>query len=173
MLSPTPVPDPDPRHAAPARAPRGRRRTSVTCRLNFHLLPAPTGPDAPPDATGPQWSPVPVAARLSWTRREPRAVALSFRTGAQPVVWTISRELLAAGLLAPAGLGDVTVLPDPTDPGLTELVLSSPSGHACLRFLTSQVADYLRRLPDPPQTSPAVTALLAAVARHDGLGEAA
>jgi hypothetical protein len=145
----------------------------VTCRLNVHLLPTPTDPTATGAAATAQSWPVAVAVRLTWTARDPHAVSLSFRTTAGPVVWTIGRDLLTAGLLAPVGLGDVTVLPDPTDPGLAELVLSSPTGQACFRFLTAQVGAYLDRLPDPPETSPAVPALLAAVARHDRFGEAA
>ena len=165
MLSPRP--DPDPRPASLTRAPRCRRRASVTCRLNWHLLPTPTDTSFTADL----W-PLPVAVRLTWTRHEPHAVRVSFHTGARPVVWTIGRDLLDAGLLAPVGLGDVAVLPDPPGPALGELVLSTASEHACCRFLTAEMAGYLARLPAPPGTSPAVMSLLRAVSRHDEFGEA-
>ncbi len=177
MLSPTPLPDPEPRptdRAVLARTPGCWRRVSVICHLTFHLLPATLDTTATPDMAA-QDRPVAVAVRLSWAAREPHAVTLAFRVGRDvpPVVWNVARDLLAAGLLAPAGLGDVTVLPDPTNPDLSELVLSSPGGRACLRFTTAQVAAFLARLPDPPDPSPAVTSLLHEVAGHDGLGEVA
>lgn len=161
MLSPTPCPDPEPDPTEPAvlaRTPGCRRRVSVTCHQTWHLLTA-------------QCWPVPVAVRLSWTRREPHAVTLSFRTGTTPVVWMVGRELLTTGLLAPAGLGDITVLPDPTDPHRAEMLLSTPSGRACLRFSPAHLGAYLDRLPDPPETSPAVVSLLAAITCHDRYGD--
>ncbi|MER5636329.1 SsgA family sporulation/cell division regulator [Kitasatospora sp. NPDC002227] len=49
-----------------------------------------------------------------------------------PVVWTVARELLLAGLTAPAGEGDVRVRPHPAAPGLVQLQLRSPTGAAAL-----------------------------------------
>ena len=44
-------------------------------------------------------------------------------------VWELSRDLLAAGMLAPTGTGDVRVWPWPLF-GEVEIMLTSPSGRA-------------------------------------------
>lgn len=50
-------------------------------------------------------------ARLCWQPADPLAVRMSFRTGGHWVDWALARELLAAGLLMPAGAGDVRLAP--------------------------------------------------------------
>ena len=57
---------------------------------------------------------------LVWCPREPHVVQLVFSPGP---VWLLDRALLADGLHAPAGLGDVTVIPALDGPHL-EVVLS-------------------------------------------------
>ena len=53
-------------------------------------------------------SPVPVTARLAYDPSDPFAVSVSMRTDGGPTVeWVVSRDLLVAGLDAPAGDGDV------------------------------------------------------------------
>ena len=61
---------------------------------------------------GPEHLIVPLTAEWSYTREDPYAVTMSLDTGAdQPVRWTFARDLLAAALLAPAGMGDVQAWP--------------------------------------------------------------
>ncbi|MFD5065658.1 SsgA family sporulation/cell division regulator [Streptomyces sp. NPDC058394] len=60
---------------------------------------------------------------ISYNSEDPLAVTMAFNTDAQyPVVWTFSRELLADGLNARAGEGDVVLWPiHDHDGGLTSL----------------------------------------------------
>lgn len=92
-------------------------------------------------------SPVPVTARLAYDPSDPFAVAVSMRTDGGPTVeWVVSRELLAAGLHAPAGDGDVGIWPS-TNRG-AEVVcvsLSSPDGQALLFGRHADVAEFLDR----------------------------
>lgn len=82
-----------------------------------------------------------VAMTLAWSRYDPLAVSLRFPD--EGVCWVVSRELLAQGLLGPAGLGDVALLPDLADPDALELVLSSPDGVAGLHLPRADLADFL------------------------------
>jgi hypothetical protein len=90
---------------------------------------------------------VPVTARLSYDPADPFAISVSMRTDGSPTVhWVVSRELLAAGLLAPAGDGDIGVWPS-TSKG-SEVVcvsLSSPDGQALLYGRHGDVAAFLER----------------------------
>jgi hypothetical protein len=53
-------------------------------------------------------------AELRYDPSDPFAVTLAIGTESlDPVVWTFARELLAAGVSAPAGEGDITIEPDP------------------------------------------------------------
>jgi hypothetical protein len=54
----------------------------------------------------------PNPARLSYNPRDPYAVQVHFR-GVETVTWTFARELLATGLDASAGDGDVQIWPSP------------------------------------------------------------
>jgi hypothetical protein len=52
-------------------------------------------------------------AELRYDPADPFAVSLAIGVDCgEPVVWTFARELLAAGVNAPAGEGDITVEPD-------------------------------------------------------------
>ncbi len=105
----------------------------------FELL----APDAPV---------VPVKVELLYSIRDPYAVRASFRTGHDSAVdWVFARDLLANGMLRPAGTGDVRIRPA-HDPGRTELELTSPSGHAVFTTCTATLAEFLKRTFDavPP-----------------------
>jgi hypothetical protein len=69
-------------------------------------------------------------ARWCYDPADPYAVRLSVCHRRRWRDWLLARDLLAAGLLAPTGMGDVRVEPYPGD-GLL-VTLDSPSGHALL-----------------------------------------
>jgi hypothetical protein len=86
---------------------------------------------------------VPLMAGLNYNRQDPYAVRMSFDTSVdEPVVWTFDRDMLAAGLNAPEGIGDIRTWPSAssvsaeTEAGAGEkilnIVLGPPSG--CARF---------------------------------------
>lgn len=86
---------------------------------------------------------VPLMAGLNYNRQDPYAVRMSFDTSMdEPVVWTFDRDMLAAGLNAPEGIGDIRTWPSArsvsaeTEAGAGEkilnIVLGPPSG--CARF---------------------------------------
>ena len=70
---------------------------------------------------------VPVPVKLRWSTDAPYTVSLAMEQGCdQWLTWLLSRDLLADGLHhAPAGLGDISFLPDFDHPGHLEMVLSS------------------------------------------------
>lgn len=89
---------------------------------------------------------VPVKVELSYSSRDPYAVQASFRTGYGTAVdWVFARDLLADGLIAPTGTGDVRVQPIPTDPSRVELELTSPSGHAVFTTCAQSLDEFLNR----------------------------
>ena len=103
----------------------------------------------------PDSPPVPVRVELSYSNRDPYAVQASFRTGqGSPVDWVFARDLLADGLLGPAGTGDVRVQPLAHDPGSIEVELASPSGHAVFTTCAATLAAFLDRTFEevPPAT---------------------
>jgi hypothetical protein len=54
-------------------------------------------------------------AELRYDPADPFAVSLAIGVECgEPVVWTFARDLLAAGVSAPTGEGDITVEPDPS-----------------------------------------------------------
>jgi Streptomyces sporulation and cell division protein, SsgA len=86
---------------------------------------------------------VPLMAGLYYSRQDPYAVRMSFDTTMdEPVVWTFDREMLAASLDAPEGIGDIRTWPSArsvsakteADAGekILNIVLGPPSG--CARF---------------------------------------
>lgn len=79
-------------------------------------------------------------ARLCWSPADPLAVSVSFRTAAGWVDWVMARELLAAGLVMPAGAGDVRLAPVA---GELELVLDNGRQRATLGLPTDEVAGFL------------------------------
>jgi hypothetical protein len=87
--------------------------------------------------------PAPVEVRLSWRPDDPYAVEAVFLTGCEGVRWVLSRDLLAGGLHAEVGIGDVRVRPDDRDWDRTLVLLDSPSGHACFEFATDDLSEFL------------------------------
>lgn len=95
-------------------------------------------------------APVPLAAGLFYTARDPYAIRVAFFVGGgERVEWTFARELLAAGLERAAGIGDVRVWPSPRPllPGrrLLNLELSSPAGIAAFEIAARDIRNFLRR----------------------------
>ena len=93
---------------------------------------------------GPEELIVPLAAEWCYSSQDPYAVTMLLYAGAdEPVKWTFCRELLAAALFRPAGMGDVQAWPA-TAPAATaedgagtgekiiNIMLGSPDG--CARF---------------------------------------
>ena len=98
---------------------------------------------------------VPVKVELTYDSRDPYAVQASFRTGQGTAVdWVFARDLLADGLMASSGTGDVRVQPMPTDPSRIELELNSPSGHALFTTCARTLGEFLDRTYEsvPPST---------------------
>ena len=61
----------------------------------------------------PEHGAVPLVASLDYSADDPYAIKMSFHVGAdEPVEWIFGRELLAAGLEAPVGEGDVQAWPE-------------------------------------------------------------
>ncbi|MGH3973797.1 MAG: SsgA family sporulation/cell division regulator [Pseudonocardiaceae bacterium] len=76
----------------------------------------------------------PVVTRWIYCTDDPFAVTLEITTrGNRCVDWVLARELLVAGLSAPAGIGDVRVCPDQMGEWEVTLIeIRSPDGHAVL-----------------------------------------
>src|SRR4029078_13035736 len=69
------------------------------------------------ELVSPDSAPVPVKVELTYDNRDPYAVQASFRTGQGTAVdWVFARDLLADGLMASSGTGDVRVQPVATAP---------------------------------------------------------
>ncbi|MEW2086150.1 SsgA family sporulation/cell division regulator [Streptomyces sp. NPDC005283] len=96
-------------------------------------------------ASAPQMESVP--ATLRYDREDPFAVQMAFPPPAtlegNEVSWAFSRELLAAGLDAPAGVGDVRVRPFGYDRTVVEF--RAPEGIAMVHIRTSEVRRFLKR----------------------------
>ena len=96
------------------------------------------------DLMAPRTPAVPVQVELRYDTRDPYAVIAAFRTGrAGWVEWVFSRDLLADGLLARAGEGDVRIRPASGDPEIVVVELSSPSGHAVFEASAQRLAEFL------------------------------
>jgi hypothetical protein len=92
---------------------------------------------------------VPVKVELRYDTRDPYAVVAAFRTDrAGWVEWVFARDLLADGLVAEAGNGDVRIRPTVDDPEVVVIELSSPSGHAVFEASAQELADFLDRTYD-------------------------
>ncbi len=96
------------------------------------------------DLRAPRTAGVAVQVELRYDTRDPFAVVAAFRTGrAGWVEWVFSRDLLADGLLADAGDGDVRIHPAAQDPEVVVIELSSPSGHAVFEGGAQRLAEFL------------------------------
>ena len=108
---------------------------------------------------GPERTIVPLTAGLSYSSADPYAVRMAFDIGTdKPVEWILGRELLAAGLQASEGLGDVRAWPsaascDPdvvaigggTGPAILNIAMSSPYGQAQFEVSAKAIEDFLQR----------------------------
>jgi hypothetical protein len=101
---------------------------------------------------GPDDITMPLACGLHYSRKDPYAVRMSVDTGAdKPVQWFISRDLLAAAMYAPEGIGDVRAWPSLAEMGAStsrktlNIELGPPD--SCVRFETSaaEVGAFLAR----------------------------
>jgi hypothetical protein len=84
---------------------------------------------------------------LGYRSSDPFAVSMTFVTGEGDLVWTFGRDLLAQGVEAPNGEGDVHVAPALGVSGraMVSIELSSPDGHLVLLARSSDVTDFLAR----------------------------
>ncbi|MDN5918511.1 MAG: SsgA family sporulation/cell division regulator [Pseudonocardia sp.] len=88
-----------------------------------------------------------ITTELSWRPSDPLVVTATIPTSADRAVeWPLSLDLLTAGRDYPVGLGDVSVLPDPTEAARAELVLSTDTGRICLGFAVEDLTDFLARI---------------------------
>jgi hypothetical protein len=120
-------------------------RTTVSAELGLRLV-------------VPQQTIVPLVASMYYSRRDPYAVRMAFHVGTdEPVEWIFARDLLAAGIEARQGEGDVQVWPSPTsvadtdDPldrdggAVLNIELSSPFGQAHFEAPAEAMSAFLRR----------------------------
>ncbi|WP_374200984.1 SsgA family sporulation/cell division regulator [Streptomyces bambusae] len=103
-----------------------------------------------------------LAVRLTYRPSDPYAVEAVFHSGEETVAWVFARELLAEGLRARAGAGDVTVWSDAVDDGdvcggdsgdggadgprdgrRTFIELSPPEGTALVALPSGEVSEFL------------------------------
>ncbi|MGW2492472.1 SsgA family sporulation/cell division regulator [Streptomyces sp. NPDC001606] len=86
-----------------------------------------------------------IPATLRYDRSDPFAVRMTFPAPATlegvEVCWTFSRELLAAGLEGPEGLGDVRVRPYGYD--RTVLEFHAPEGTALVHVRSGEIRRFL------------------------------
>jgi hypothetical protein len=85
-------------------------------------------------------------AGLHYDLHDPFAVTAAFCAGVSPISWVFSRDLLAEGLFAPCGEGDVRIWPFVDQVGNAVLViqLSSPEGEALLQARSSEVCEFIQ-----------------------------
>lgn len=83
---------------------------------------------------------------LEYNAADPYAVAAVFRAGATPIRWVFARDLLAEGIFAPAGEGDVQVWPSLDIHGRAVVIIEliSPQGQALLQAASSDVNEFLQ-----------------------------
>ncbi|GAA0499466.1 SsgA family sporulation/cell division regulator [Streptomyces stramineus] len=89
----------------------------------------------------------PVPAQLRYERSDPFAVHIAFPPAASldgaDVEWAFGRELLACGLISPAGGGDVHIWP--CGPDRTVLEFHAREGVAMVQIDTSELRRFLAR----------------------------
>ncbi|MEV5009815.1 SsgA family sporulation/cell division regulator [Streptomyces sp. NPDC056159] len=99
------------------------------------------------ELVSPQGTRLPVPTHLLYRSQDPLVVEFLFQGLAlSPVSWVISRELLARGMLAASGEGDVRVWPTGTGPeALLHILLSPPGGSAHLIAALPALTHWLYR----------------------------
>ncbi len=107
----------------------------------------------------PQQTIVPLVASMYYNDSDPYAVRMAFHVGTdEPVEWIFARDLLAAGIEARHGEGDVQVWPSPascteaddldaldTDGTVLNIELSSPFGQAHFEAPAQAMSAFLQR----------------------------
>ena len=91
---------------------------------------------------------VELEAVLRYDADDPYAVHLAFPTGPgrEGIEWMFARQLVADGLVAPSGQGDVRIWPSPEDTDSSVyLQLSSPSGRALFTTPRRGLVEFVRR----------------------------
>ncbi|MGW1616912.1 SsgA family sporulation/cell division regulator [Streptomyces sp. NPDC002285] len=88
-----------------------------------------------------------VPVRLYYKDTDPYAVQFSFDVAPDEMVrWTFARELLAQGITAPAGIGDVKITPvGPLQDRYLSIELESPDGYARLEGPAAPVKEWLAK----------------------------
>lgn len=77
----------------------------------------------------------PVEVVFTYRAANPYAVELAFRTRpTQWVTWRFARDLLAAGMAATSGDGDVRITPDNDNDARVWICVTSPAGRADFAF---------------------------------------
>ena len=124
---------------------------------------------------GPEDRIVPLMASLTYSCADPYAVTMAFHAGtAEPVEWTLARDLLAAALHSREGIGDVQAWPsaasaDPAADGegpaqegtaaghqILNISMTSPFGHARFEACARDIERFLARTFEvvPPGDEP-------------------
>jgi hypothetical protein len=87
----------------------------------------------------------PVPSLLRHEPSDPWAVGLVMTVQGESVEWVFARDLLAAGLAGPAGVGDIRIHPCASHDGdpVVHIELGNPDGHAVLRASAGAVARFL------------------------------
>ena len=125
-------------------------RTAVTAEVSLGLV-------------GPENGIVPLTASLTYSCADPYAVTMAFHVGtAEPVEWTLARDLLAAALHSREGIGDVQAWPSAAsaDPAawvgravkgsaagkqILNISMTSPFGHARFEACAQDIERFLAR----------------------------
>jgi hypothetical protein len=107
---------------------------------------------------GPGHTIVPIMAGLCYSRQDPYAVTMAFGVAdaGEPVTWTFARDLLAAALHAPEGIGDVHAWPSAASAGraaggasegeeILNIELGSPFGRARFEARAAEIEAFLAR----------------------------
>ena len=86
-----------------------------------------------------------VHAVLAYSPVDPFAVTATFLTARGDVVWTFARDLLADGLTAPAGEGDVHIWPSLDAGGRTTVIieLCTRGGELVAQAVSQDIAQFL------------------------------
>jgi hypothetical protein len=88
--------------------------------------------------------PLPVDAALEYDITDPFAVHLVIAAGDGLVRWSFARDLLIEGVKAPAGEGDVRIVPvGGRSERRVRIVLTSPDGAATLEAPLAEMVEFL------------------------------
>lgn len=79
---------------------------------------------------------------FTYVASDPWAVSMLIHTAGPAVPWTFARELLADGLIRPAGKGDVLITPTAED---VRIRLASPTGVAVLKVGRAPVERFIEQ----------------------------